>query len=434
MTAAIQPYRSTPPAAFVRMAGANVACELQLVGVDRRYALAAYDVVLTNASPYGVTCRVYGIERNGAPAEHGIIDIPAGGYASSRLAVPLRRRRTGLVYVEVVGSAVHLRAESRSPQLDSAPGWRRIALALVPLAGVAAAVWMWAVPSVTALATPRTATPGTVTANYAVRGTGRTTYRALASDGTILATADLPAAAGTFDVPIPARVAGSRIVLSLDTTSPLGRAERNATIDVVPASVAPREPMARIAALSVKRVRTGLRSAIVAAYRADADRGEVRVLDVHGAVLGTAPYAATGSTRIPLVRDPRGEPLRTELVVYRGASRAAAAVELASAIVPALPVVRAEPSNGAPFVVSGPAVSGMPFRVQIRELLPQMRLELQDEIGTTLDEKAVSPGQGELTFIAPATRVFETFYVVCTYMRAGSEETTIVSPLRVAPR
>ncbi|MFN2450622.1 MAG: hypothetical protein ABR508_12690, partial [Candidatus Baltobacteraceae bacterium] len=56
---------------------------------------------------------------------------------------------------------------------------------------------------------------------------------------------------------------------------------------------------------------------------------------------------------------------------------------------------------------------------------------LQDEIGTTLDERSVTEGVTSVSLQAPKSSMIVTYYLVCTSSSQSSSEEALVRPVRI---
>jgi hypothetical protein len=370
--------------------------------------------------------------------------------------------------MEVVGEGIHLLAAAHPPALSKrrrTPAMPVLLMsaaclvfalaAIVALLGSSGLGW----PSVIALGVPQSAPPGIVNAFYAIRGHAAVTYQATASNGTVVASGSLPASSGTLALAIPASVAGHSVRLTVDANGPFGHDTRSAGFDISPAQRSATLATAQIRALTAHRETYAGSESVLASYAAMGVGGVLRILDQHGKTLGSVPFTHVGTSRIALAGDTRGQSLRAELHVARGASHADAAVEipaqgdgelkaagvLAAALragdASAAAAAQAVPSQDSgsiplpsdPFYVAERVVGGNPLRVSIRNVLPHMHVELQDDMGTTLDDAAVAPGARVVTLNAPAVTTVQTYYLAGTFVKASGEE-TLVRSVRIFPR
>jgi hypothetical protein len=474
VSAAIVPLRpaTLPGAGLVQLATGNVACNLQVNGVDRRANSATFELVLANQAPVSVSGRLYGRDRRRREHTFGALEVAARSIGRSLFTVPLDwRKNDDHVYVEVLGDGIHLLLEAQPPALAK-PRPAIVAPAAFALGGsvllaVGAIVSLFgssagfAAPSIIALAVPNRPAPGVVNVSYAIQGQTAAAYRATLPDGAVLSSGPLHASNGSIAIAVPPAAAGKQVRITLDANGPLGKATRSAAFTVGPDGAG--DP-ARVLSLTAHRDTYGGDESVIASYSAVASNGVVRVLDERGGVVARAPFTHVGTTRIPLPHDAANQPLRAELDVTRGRSHATSSVELPAAVDPnaevakilalreaaqaggesedvaatdaadgSVPVEGAESIRpGDPFYVPGRVIGGVPFAVAIRHALPHMRIELQDEMGTVVDERVVSPGATAVTLDAPKTEAVQTYYVAGSFARGASEE-TVVRSIRIFP-
>ncbi|GAC1593094.1 MAG: hypothetical protein NVS3B28_22640 [Candidatus Velthaea sp.] len=393
MSTALVPVRRR--AALLELTAGAVAAQLRLGQIDRRRKVAFYDLYLANRAAGSVTCRFFGT-RDGSVHEFGMLEVAGMSTAHSRFSVPYdRARRCRLLHVRVAGEDIALLAEAQPP---SPPGWSAAVRAGVTLG--------------------------------------------------VLGISALGAAGLTQLIGSPPAVA-----LDLAHTTVPAETRSAALVPQLPAVVVAPERPARIVSFSARRDRYNARSSVLVSYGAVAEAGSIRVLDPAGALVGHAAFSRGGTNRILLIRDVGTVPLRTELVVYRGRSQASAAVEIPPEAVqpsaaPAVPQAIGEttvpqlPGEDAqhavplgpadPFVLPERAVASQRLRIAIRARFPDMRIALQDQIGSTIDEQPVPAGATAVNFTAPASNISQIYYIVCTYTRHAAEE-TIVRSIRIFP-
>jgi hypothetical protein len=464
MTSALMPVRPVTPRSILQLAAANIACGLHQSGVDRRLGIATYEVVLANAAAVAISGRLYALDARKQQQTFGAIEVAAQSVGRSLFNVPLDRRRDeGRVYMEIAGDGVYLLAEARPPVAARRPhllaGAPLLALcacvALAAGAGVAVfgSAAGFASGSTIALAAPNRAVPGIVNVSYAVGGRAHARYRATLSDGTLLSAGALPSPSGDVAVVVPAAAVGRNVQFIVDASGPFGHTARSAAFAVdAPPAVVNGSP-ARILALTAHRETYGGNQSILASYSAVGTGGALRVLDARGTVVGSAPFTHVGTSRIPLSGNVSAESLRAELQVTRSGSHASAAVEIPAERDPraddaallglhggssasdlaAMQDAGSTALPSDPFYVPDRVIGARSFVVAIRRALPNMHIELQDNMGTVLDGRAVPPGATEVTLDAPETTIVQTYYLAGTFVRASAEE-TLVRSLQVFPR
>jgi hypothetical protein len=480
VTTAIAPLRPEPAPGHIQLAASNVACNLRANAVDKRSGMASYELSLANDGAVAVSGRLYGIDRRQRERTFGALEVAAHSVGRSHFAVPVEWTRSDEhLYMEVVGEGVHLVAEAQR-----LPVGRGRSRPLSPLAwpvfgagavlAVTAGIALFgpgiglAAPSIVALGVPHRALPGPVSVFYAIGGRANASYRATLPSGASVAAGRLIAASGEIAIAVPPAAAGQSVEVTVDASGPLGHAARSAVFPVDAA--APPAARAQISNLTARRETYGGMQSAIVSYSAVGDGGAVRLFDPRGTVVGSAPFSHVGTARISLPDSTSAETLRAELQVARGTSRAHASVDLPPAsdggdaaaekmLAKALRGVAAAnasstsgdngpstdvtdttsaqdagstPLPSDPFYVPGRVVGGRSFEVALRRVLPHMHLELQDEMGTSLDDKAVPPGATSVSLSVPATKGVQTYYLAATFVQASGED-TIVRSLRVFP-
>jgi hypothetical protein len=86
-----------------------------------------------------------------------------------------------------------------------------------------------------------------------------------------------------------------------------------------------------------------------------------------------------------------------------------------------------------PFVVVGIPLASQPIRLAIRHNFPGMRLRLEDDAGTVIDEVAVAPSATALSLRTPAATTARTYYITSTYGSQNGQE-VVVRSVRVSAR
>lgn len=454
----------SPTITVLEIATGGVVCDIRLHMAKRDTATAIYDVALANATDVDVSCRLIATDFGGAnELDLGEIEIARLSVGRSRFIVPADERRPPeRIFVQITGEGLSLRSEARLPPLPRkrsfpvASIFLGIAIAGTSLLSAAA----YGRPTI-ALAVARDVRPGTIHATYALHASTRTRYRAYADDGTTIAQGIVTGSSGDLAIPLPANAAGKHYRIGLDATGPFGRASAESEINVGAVSQRPVPSDARIISLSAHREIYDGQTSLIVSYLAIADGGNVTVLDARGASIATAPFTHGGTTRISLPESTSMHELRAVLHVGREKTNATSTVEVPPESVPApnratsprdaivagspLPPIlppeailpnadeRTTASAGDPFTVNTRVVGGIGVDITIVRRLPQMRLALEDEMGTTLDERDVSDDARTVRLSVPRVSHIEVYYVTCTFVRASSQE-TIVRSLRVFPR
>jgi hypothetical protein len=468
------PVRASPmhmlPAASpsqIQFAASAVICELRVVSVDKRRGTVTYEMVLANEAVVPVSVCMYGVDVHNRRTTFGALAVAAQSVSRATFATPLHwGKHGGRAYLEAMGEGIHLLAEAQPPVgaaneiFASRPLLALCAsIVLVLAAGIAklgGAVGLAAPPAI-ALVVPHRQAPGIVNVAYAVEGNARASYRAALSDGTVLSSGTLAHSSGEIALTVPPGAAGHNVRVTLNAIGPLGTFSRSAAFAVIAENSA--APPARILSLSAHRESYDGGQTILASYSAIGTGGMLRILDPLGTVVASMAFTHVGTSRIAVPATAGDRTLRAELVVTRGRSRADAAVELpaqsdakaeAKKILAMTGIIGADNSApldtanatvqdagstalpNDPFALPNHVVGGSTFEVTIRRALPHMHVELQDEMGTVLDDRPVSPGTRSIVLGAPKTSIVQTYYLVGTFERDSLEE-TLVRALRVFP-
>ena len=473
--ATVVPLRPLATPGHIQFAASSVVCDLRVDSVDGRHRTTTYELVLANDAAVPVSGRLYGMDAKYGQRTFGALAVAANSVSRSMFTAPLDWRKDDVrVYMEVVGDGIHLLAEAQPPQHSATPAFAsRPVLALcasivlvlaASIAKLASAVGVASQPLV-AMVVPHHPPPGIVNVAYAVQGRAQTTYRAVLSDGTVLSSGTLSAPSGDIPITVPASAAGRVVRVSLEASGPLGHAVRSGTFAVAQAAPTA-ESSARILSLTAHRETYAGGQSVLASYSAVGSGGTLRILTAQGTVVASAPFTHVGTSRLVIGNNAANQSLRAELEVSQGRSHASAAVELPAQIDPKAEAAKilalraaagdlgGDPTlqNAQSIDTSGPAmqdagstalpndpffvqqrvVSGGSFQVAIRKSMPHMHIELQDEMGSVLDDRTVAAGETSITLAAPKTSIVQTYYLAGTFVRDSLEE-TIVRSLRVFP-
>jgi hypothetical protein len=460
---AIVPLRLPDETRLVRFASGGVAADVRL-NEDGRGRSTSYALHLA-AAEEAVSGRLVGVLASGDVVELGSLEVAPGSVGGSRFAVALGggTRFTG-VFLEIRSGLMTLRVAA--PQL-LAPRKPRalyagVAVAVVSVVAVAAGAALTPfLPGMPLLATPGHAVAGElVTLPYETRGLGAASFSATLDDRTPLAAGGLAAARGEIAVAIPQSAAHKRVSVVLEQRSPFGRMERIASFPVA----APPPPAhtvasaARVVVFSARRERGSAGESVLASYLAVGDGGTLAVTNAHGRIVASAPFSHRGTQRLTLPGTVALEPVLVRLTVGLGSQHATAAVDLPPALpmaaVPVAPpktdaagadqlptdqlpesVAAADdqaataPGGSETVAVIGQPIAGRPFIVQIRAPASAMRLRLEDDAGSVIEDVAVPDGARRVTLTAPAGGG-RTYYLTCTYGRGNAQE-VVVRSIRV---
>jgi hypothetical protein len=361
----------------LQLASAGIAADVRIERVDRRNARAWYALRL-GAGTSDVTARLLGRLRGGVVEELGSMLAPAGSIGSASFAVTTPR--TGAyesIVLEIRSGEMLLHVDASLPprpprsRLFVSAGILGVA-GFVLLAGAAVPFAFGAVE----------------------RGTSR----------------PIPAAAVS---PIPVAV------------------------KVPPAAAA------RVQSFSARRDQMpGGRETVLASYLAVGERGSVALLDGDGSVVATAPFAHAGTIRLPVPSAYRALPLTAQLTVRGGGAKAVSSVLVGpNAIATAAPVTpapsaspstasapagdSAQTANTGLLTVVGRAVAGTPLNLRLAAQRTRVRIELEDEAGTTIAETDVPAGGTHATLPIPPSSERATYLVALHYTRGGGEELLI---------
>jgi hypothetical protein len=472
----------------------SIAGDVRAVAVDRRRKTVTYELRVVNetASPLAT----FAYSADDATTDEltwSSIMVPA----RSSIALPIEM---GLVRGNAVPRLiVQVFAERAALTIDGEPppaqprgnarggGLALIAAALIGMAGVGYAAER---PNVVTLAAPTTVEAGRAFAvAYALGSTRRAHYVVERADGLEVGGGVLSGPNGTFAVTLPPGVAGG-YDLVLETSSPLGRAERVAHVAAeLPASEVALDPRhrARIAAFALDRDEVNAGESFAVSYRSNARAGTLKILDQDGTVRAEALVSRRGASTLlaPLVD--RDQDMRVVLEVERGASRAeASAPLLVRAATPSTlagtvadwasrvrgtldarlpvaprsaPATLAEDGGANPVGVSrsidgitvdiggtplagdgdGPLTfpraayhSGQTIDLGVRYEEASLHVMLQDAGGAPLAERDIPAGTSAIHLTAPPTVQPTRLLIVTTYARGIGRE-TLVHPLTILP-
>ena len=457
---AIVPARRHDEGNLVRFAHRDVAADVRL-DEDGRGRPGSY-VIRMAASEQPARGRLIAVRSSGDIVELGSLDVAANSVGASRFALlPLRTAFTG-VFLEIRCGEMMLRVAA--PDLPAARNALRgvlvggaIAAAGVAL-GTAGAVVSAMLPQTPVIAIPARVFAGEVaTLPYETHGPGTTRVTATVDDRTMFDSGPLNAMRGEIALPVPAGAARKRVSILVEKTNALGRAARTAAFVAVPMPppVHAVTSVARIVTLSARRESGPAGESVLASYLAVGDGGALSVTDSRGNIVARAPFTRRGTQRLTLPAAVVLEPVAVRLSVERDGQRATAGVDLPPASAPAAaPVVAAganaaadelpasvdaadeRPAVGAKgsdiFAVAGRAIAGRPFTVLLSTPAAAMRMRLEDDAGSALEDVAVPDGARTITLTAPAGPA-RTYFLACSYGRGNAQE-VVVRSLRVFDR
>jgi hypothetical protein len=175
------------------------------------------------------------------------------------------------------------------------------------------------------------------------------------------------------------------------------------------------------------------------------ERGTVALLDAGGTVVSVAPFSRVGTVRLPVPAAYRTLPLTAQITVHRGATKAVSGVALLpNAFMPAVastaapsPVRELAAGGAAPkdsvsagaaasiVAVAGRAVAGHTLNLRVAAQRAPVRIELQDETGSTISETQLAAGATRAALPLPPATGAVTYLIAMHYTRDGSEETVI---------
>jgi len=368
----VQRRRRRGATSVLQLASAGVVADVTIERVDRRNARSWYALRLS-ASTSDVTARLVGRLHGGALEELGSLVATAGSVGCGSFVVTTPR--TGAyesIGLEIRSGEMLLHVDA--PRPPAAPPSRMLgAAAVLGTAGVALLVVVAAIPL--------------------TLGSG--------------ASRPDPAAAATA-VPVPVKA-------------------------VPPAA-------ARVQSFSARRDQMpDGRETVLASYLAVGDRGTIALLDGDGTVVATAPFSRIGTVRLPVPRAFRSLPLTAQLTVHGGGAKAVSSVVVAAnaspTAAPATPVpaaAAAVPGDSAQLAstaglltVVQPAIAGKPLHLRLAAQRTPVRIELEDEAGTTITETDVPAGDTHASVLLPASGERVTYLVALHYTRGGGEELLI---------
>jgi len=426
-------------AAIVRDGGAVIA-SIELV--ERKLRTADFEIKVVNDSPEPLLCSAMAA-RGGHLSAIDPVSFRIEAEAASALLIqaPLR------FLAPFQRVLVQMRSNTLSYSVEAAVPRSPL---VVPVA-VAFAVLLLCLALLTAFQSlrPRVVVfgvPGEVVAGspvrvvYDVRGLGALSYD-VAAGARHLASGTLASGAGQFT--FQTLPTSEQYHVSLALRGSLGATDEVRDLRAVQRQVV-QPPSASIQALEVDDAVVASGAPIVARYLANAQQGELRLLDTAQVPWVRVPYAPSGIATLlaPVVHRPT--PFRLELEVRRGDSVARASVGLmVDPIAPKpAPAAKVPARAAAPGILGAAQLlsvetadvkSGGVVRIRFLQHPPQLHLVLEDAKGAPVAAKDVSPAEATVAFPVPAVATDQTFVIVASFQR-GSGEQTVLEPVTVHAR
>jgi hypothetical protein len=322
-----------------------------------------------------------------------------------------------------------------------------LAVAAIPVCAGGAAQFY--TPRILDVEAPQRAVAGTtLQVPYQVSGFGSVVYDFRTHDGLQLS-AGLTSQSGVLNLRIPPNGTGSPYTLHLHMRNFVLQTQDSITIAaVVPVTVKAKPaagPGALIKNLAVTPSPVSAGKSIVVNYAADAQSGDVFVVDAAGTTWARGAFSVSGSTRLDIPKAAAGRDMRVILHAQRGAQHAESSVAIS--VLPS-PVVTtqntaatspqsrpAAPAPPAPpaLTLSSQVVSpGDTVTANISGVPGDVRITLMSASGATLAQGDADENSG-VTLNAPNVSTPTTFYVVAT-LTSGVSQQTIVKRLVVTPR
>jgi hypothetical protein len=457
---AIVPLSRPDETRLVRFASGGVAADVRL-NEDGRGRSTSYALHLA-AAEEAVSGRLVGVLASGDVVELGSLEVAPGSVGGSRFAIALGTTRFTGVFLEIRSGLMMLRVAAPQSLAPRKPRtlYAGVAVAAVGVVAVAAGAALTPfLPGTPLLAAPGRAVAGElVTLPYETRGLGRARFSATLDDRTPLASGELPAARGEIAVAIPQSAVHKRVSVVLEQRGPFGRLERTASFVITPPPPQPHTvaSAARVVVFSAHRERGSAGESVLASYLAVGDGGTLAISNAHGRIVASAPFSHRGTQRLTLPGTVAQEPVLVRLTVGLGSQHATAAVDLPPAlpmaaapvappktdavgadqlpesVAPADDQAAATPAANETIAVVGQPTAGRPFIVQIRAPASAMRLRLEDDAGSVIEDVAVPDGARRVTLPAPAGGG-RTYYLTCTYGRGNAQEVVVRSVRVRAP-
>lgn len=429
----------------IRVRDGQLSAFLAYVGYDKQIGTVKYALRVLNNTPVPAYARLFvdvkGTQLNAFPKEMEIAP-----FSMRDDMIPVRMDVTGpfdRAIVAVSSEDKYFTVEAPPPP-RSRPNWLRwAALAALPLAAGGAA--QLCTPRILDVTAPQKAVAGTaLQIPYETSGAGRVEYDFRSAGGLQLA-AGLAPADGVLNLQIPQHGTGAPYTLRLRKRNLFAHAEERAVITaIVPTVVtakAPSAPGALIKSLSVSPSPVLAGKSIDVRYAAQADSGEVFLVDADGTTWVRAPLSFFGETHLAVPQAAAGREMRVILNAQRGQEHAQSSVAIGVVPSQQIAAAAARPANR-PAATPAPAPElslssqvvspGDTVTADISGVRGDVRISLMSGNGATLAQGDADEGSG-VTLSAPNVTTPTTFYVVAT-LTSGVSQQSIVKRLVVTPR
>lgn len=433
----------------IKAAEGQLSAFLAYVGCDRRIGTATYALRVLNNSPFAAHAKLF-VETRGVQISAYPLTLEIAPFSMRDDIIPVRLDTTGpydRALVHVISEEAAFTVEAPPPERPRRMWWKAAAAALVPVVSLGAVAL--GQPRILDVAAPQKALAGSVlSVPYQVSGIGSVEYDFQTRDGLQLA-AGLSAQSGVLKLQIPSDGTGSPYILHLHMRNAFMHDERTRTISSVASKPQPRAsattaPAASIEELSVSPSPVQAGAAVSVRYSANAQSGDVWLVDASGATWAHADLSQAGLTQFSIPTSAAGKNLRVVVHAQRGPRHAESSVGLTVlpsstvAQTPQTPPPSAAPAKTAPGVsaelrLSSQVVSaGDSVTAEVAGVRGDVRITMMNATGATVAEGDIGQG-GALSLNAPNVQVPTTYFVVAT-LTNGVAQQSIMKRLVVTPR
>lgn len=433
----------------IKAAEGQLSAFLAYVGCDRRIGTATYALRVLNNSPFPAHAKLF-VESRGVQIAAYPLTLEVSPFSMRDDIIPVRMDMTGpydRALVHVISEDVAFTVEAPPPERQRR-SWSKLAAAvMVPV--LSAGAYALAQPHILDVAAPQKALAGSMlSVPYQVSGIGSVEYDFQTRDGLQLA-AGLSSQSGVLRLEIPHDSTGAPYTLHLRMRNAFMRDERSRTISPVAPKALPRKPdaapPASISELSVSPSPVKAGQTISVRYAANAQSGDVWLVDGAGATWAHGDLSQAGVTQFAVPAAAAGKDLRVVVHAQRGNGHAESSVGLT--VLPSSTLAQAPqspPAPPAPQASQAPSISpelrlssqvvsaGDSVTAQVAGVRGDVRISMMSSTGSTVAEGDVGEG-GALSLNAPDVRVPTTFFVVAT-LTNGVAQQSIMKRLVVTPR
>ena len=368
--------------------------------------------------------------------------FPAQSASTAILEIVLPRRRNFRVVSEIrTDRATLVFHETIEPRRA-----RALFLPLVALAFVAALAlaFLASRPGVATLRAPERVEMGrTFTVGYDFDRASAGAYTIHGPDGIQLASGQLFAASGAFELAIPTTPDSATYTIRVVARNGFGEMARAIAIEADPAPVAvaapapvrarPRPaatlPPLRVTRLAIDHDTVVGGASISVNYEVPTTEGSIRLIDQYGTVRAESLLDRRGNSIVLAPFVDQDQDFKIVLHASRRDQQVEASLPVritkAFSIDDFLANARRE-KKGPIVLVSASVASGDPIRVAIVQGLPDLHLSLTDEGGREIGNADVPSDQNLATFTAPSVATPEHYTISATFKKGVSEETLIL--------